>query len=264
MTPDRIGFDRFIRLRWLDRTALLAGELRDADALHAVLLQRLAGDIAGKEALRKTVNALTRIWWRVPEPHMLLREEALARFEACTIDERLILNWGMSLLAFPLFCEVTAVVGRLLRLQGVFQQTQLSQRIGADWGHSSTLDTAVPRIVRSLVDWGVLERTGDVGVYRAGQQLTPVEPTLVLWLLEALLLSRGVDLPLNDLLRAAELFPFSISFMAHDLTHSNRLQMYQQGHEMMMVHRVHATGVSGVELGSSRCSAERTPRKRLS
>ena len=235
MTPDRIGFDRFIRLRWLDQTALLAGELRDADALHAVLLQRLAGDIAGKEALRKTANVLTRIWWRVPEPHRVLREDALARFEACTIDERLVLNWGMTLLAFPLFCEVTAVIGRLLRLQGVFQQAQLSQRIGADWGHRSTLDTAVPRIVRSMLDWGVLKTTGDGGVYDADQQIAPPGMAPALWLLEALLLSRGTDLAFNDLVRSPELFPFALRLSPSDLRASDRLHLYQQGQNLVMV-----------------------------
>ena len=238
MTQDRIGFDRFIRLRWLDETALLAAGHRDGDVLRKALLQRLAHDLAGKEAQQKTVIQLTRIWWRVPKAHIALRDEALARFDGCTSEDRLIFHWGMSLLAFPLFDQVTATIGQLLRLQGSFRQLQLSQRTQADWGHNTTLDTALPRIVRSLVDWGVLDGAGEVGVYRAGRQITPTEPAHALWLLEALLLSRGVDLPLNDLLRAAELFPFSISFMAHDLTHSNRLQVYQQGREMMMVHRV--------------------------
>ena len=66
MTPDRIGFDRFIRLRWLDETALLAAGHRDGDVLRKALLQRLAHDLAGKEAQQKTVIQLTRIWWRVP------------------------------------------------------------------------------------------------------------------------------------------------------------------------------------------------------
>jgi len=43
----------------------------------------LAYDLAGKEAQQKTVIQLTRIWWRVPEAHIALRDEALARFDGC-------------------------------------------------------------------------------------------------------------------------------------------------------------------------------------
>jgi hypothetical protein len=46
----------------------------------------------------------------------------------------------------------------------------------------------------------------------------------------------GNDRPLSDLLRAAELFPFTLEFGASQVTQSPRLQVYQQGQEMTMVH----------------------------
>jgi hypothetical protein len=237
VTTDRIGFDRFIRLRWLDETALLAAEHRDGDLLRKALLQRLAHDLAGKEAQQKTVIQLTRIWWRVPEVHCALRDEALARFDACSLGDRLILHWGMTLLAFPLFAQAAAYVGRLLRLQGTFCQSQLRQRLGAEWGPSTTLRTAVPRIVRSMLEWGVLQVDGgEVGVYRSSVQPVTIEPAVVPWAIEALLTSRTGDAPLADLLRSAELFPFVITVASQDLVESNRLHIYQQGQDMIMVH----------------------------
>jgi hypothetical protein len=237
VATDRIGFDRFIRLRWLDETVLLAAEHRDGDILRTALLQRLAHDLAGKEAQQKTVIQLTRIWWRVPEAHCALRDEALARFDACSPGDRLIFHWGMTLLAFPLFAQAAASVGRLLRLQGTFRQSQLRQRLGAEWGHSTTLRTAVPRMVRSMLEWGVLQVVGDeVGVYRSRVQPLAIEPAVAPWTIEALLTSRKTDAPLADLLRSAELFPFVITATSQDLVKSNRLQIYQQGQDMMMVH----------------------------
>jgi len=143
----------------------------------------------------------------------------------------------MTLLAFPLFDQVTATIGRRLRLQGSFGSSN-SANAPKPTGPQHDIRHSAARIVRSLVDWGALDGAGEVGVYRADRHITPAEPAHALWLLEALLLSRGADLPLNDLLRAAELFPFNISLTAHDLMQSNRLQVYQQGQEMTMVHRV--------------------------
>jgi hypothetical protein len=171
MAPDRIGFDRLIRLRWLDRAALLAAELREPDALHQAMLAQLAGELPGVDARRKTANVLTRIWWRVPEEHVPLRDEALAQMVDCTPEERLLFHWGMCLLAYPIFRDVAATVGRLSRLQGTFRQVQVVSRISAEWGNRSTLETAVPRIVRSFVDWGALVVAEEKGTYRVGTQM---------------------------------------------------------------------------------------------
>jgi hypothetical protein len=236
MAPERIGLDRLIRLRWLDQAALLAGELRDGNTLHAELLQRLALDLSGKDARRKTANVLTRVWWRTPAQHEPLRDEALACFPRSHPDDRLLLHWGMVLLAYPLFGQVAGAAGRLLRLQGSLRLAQLSQRIAAQWGHRSTLDTAVPRIVYSMLDWQALVAIEQSGVYQAGQPVTATDPALLRWLLEAAMTAYGNDRPLNDLLRAAELFPFALEFGASQVTQSPRLQVYQQGQEMTMVH----------------------------
>jgi hypothetical protein len=59
---------------------------------------------------------------------------------------------------------------------------------------------------------------------------------LLRWLLEAAMTAYGNDRPLSDLLRAAELFPFALEFGASQVTQSPRLQVYQQGQEMTMVH----------------------------
>ncbi|NUQ36652.1 MAG: hypothetical protein HUU23_02420 [Caldilineales bacterium] len=47
--------------------------------------------------------------------------------------------------------------------------------------------------------------------------------------------AHGSDRPLNDLLRAVELFPFDLGPGAGQVTQSPRLQVYQQGQEMTMV-----------------------------
>lgn len=236
MAPERIGFDRLIRLRWLDQAALLAGELRDGDALHGALLQHLVLDLSGKDARRKTANVLTRVWWRTPAQHEALRDEALALFPHCHPDDRLFLHWGMVLVAYPLFGQVAGAAGRLLRLQGSLRLAQLNSRIAAQWGHRSTLDYAVPRIVYSMLDWQALIATDQPGVYQTSQPVTATDPSLLRWLLEAAMTAYGNDRPLSDLLRAAELFPFALESGASQVTQSPRLQVYQQGQEMTMVH----------------------------
>lgn len=208
MAPDRIGFDRLIRLRWLDRAALLAAELRHTESLHQAMLAQLVGELPGVTARRKTANVLTRIWWRVPDAHLSLRDAALVEIKRCTPEERLTYHWGMCLLAYPIFRDVAATVGRLLRLQGAFHQVQVASRISAEWGNRSTLRTAVPRIVRSFVDWGVLTEAEGKGTYVSSPPLSTPPPRSASWLFQSLARSRGTDISTSDFPYAVELFPF--------------------------------------------------------
>lgn len=235
MNHQRIGFDRFIQRAWLDQAALLAHKLRDDEALRAALLEHLANEVSGEEARRKTMFVLTRIWWRVPEAHIPLRDEALAQVIHLGPEDRLALHWGMVLLAYPLFRDVVTILGRLLRLQSAFKVVQLSWRIGATWGNRTTLEYAIPRIVRSLVDWGTLQATTDAGCYRAGPQVVPPNPESVLWLLEAVLRAHSADVPVSDLLRSPELFPFAMPLSSGDLLRSERFRFHQQGQNMLMI-----------------------------
>lgn len=211
MAPDRIGFDRVIRLRWLDRAALLAAELRHTESLHQAMLAQLVGELPGVIARRKTANVLTRIWWRVPDEHLSLRDAALVEIEGCTPEERLTYHWGMCLLAYPIFRDVAATVGRLLRLQGAVHQGQVASRISAEWGNRSTLQTAVPRIVRSFVDWGVLTETEGKGTYAPSPPLSATQPRPASWLFQSLARSRGTDISTRDFPYAVELFPFVLA-----------------------------------------------------
>jgi hypothetical protein len=71
MHKGRIGFDRELNLSWLDLTAGLVQEGLDVDQTRQELTTRLANEIPGKEACRKTVTVLTRIWSRVPQEHQI-------------------------------------------------------------------------------------------------------------------------------------------------------------------------------------------------
>ena len=113
-----IGFDRKLDLDWLDATVALCQESLDPGVVAGQLRQKLAYEIAGDEARRKTIGVLLRIWVNVPAKVSRLRDEALQLAARVSPEERLWLHWGMSLLAYPFFRDVAAVVGQLGRLQG--------------------------------------------------------------------------------------------------------------------------------------------------
>lgn len=234
-----IGFDRRVRLAWLDRTAeivreTLSGAGPDPAALSSVraaLNRALEGEVRGTDARRKTINVLTRIWLRVPEVHRVLRDEALALWGEVFPEERLWLHWGLSLLAYPFFQDVATTVGRLLRSQERFTTAQVVRELAARWGERTTLDYAVPRAISSLTEWGVLVAVGEEkGSYTGTSARATSHPELPLWLLAAALrASSGSVLSLYDLLRLPALFPFRLEVGLDRLHASPRFLILRNG-----------------------------------
>lgn len=235
MATTRIGLDRTLRRPWLDQAALLAAELRNEKALRHALDTALTEDVTGPAAREKTVGILARTWWRTPPDQVPLRDEALAYAPGAHGDDRLLLHWGMLLLAHPVFGDTVSVMGRLLRLQGDFQLGQVSRRVAADWGNSPTLDFVVPRIVRSLRDWGVLVAQGDKGRHTAAAPISPSSRDVQLWLLAALLTTRRAETPVRDLLAAAEMFPFALGIGSGDVQRAPRFHVEARGQDLVVL-----------------------------
>jgi hypothetical protein len=232
-TRQTLGFDRFIRLAWLDATAegvargLEPSDLRDA--LDAVLNGEVGG--TGPHSARgKTKTVLLRIWHFVPEPLRPVRDEALAHFVRADLRHRLTLHWGMTAAAYPFFADVTTTIGRLSGLQGVVSRAQLRHRLSELWGERTTVERAWPRAIASLVDWGVLDPTEQRDLYRPRDPLPLTDLNVQRWLVEAAFVARGNgSVPFEQLARGPALFPFRLSLSAYDLRHHPRLDVVRLG-----------------------------------
>lgn len=233
-----VGFDRRLDLEWLDATAGQVASGADTNAVRAYLDRLLDGTVAGgvsRGARDKTVTVLLRIWSQVPEQSRPLRDRALALLPHLSPDARLAAHWAMTTAAYPFFADVTGICGRLVALQSEITLTQLYQRVNETWGARSTTERAARRILRSLVQWDVLEDTTEKGVYRASRpRVVPSEAAELL--LEALLLDQGAAaIALPQLVGHAALFPFDIALTAHDLRAVPRFDVQRHGLDLDLV-----------------------------
>lgn len=231
-----IGFDRRLRLSWLDLTAGLCQEGLEFDAVAEKLDRQLADEIEGDEARRKTITVLKRIWVTVPAPSEPFRDQALELAASVDPEERLCVHWGMALLAYPFFRDVAATVGQLGRLQGRMSLAQVERRMVESWGERTTLVRATQRLIRSFVDWGIMEDTNELGVY----ELAPVRRTenqnLALWLLDCAVVSNEADqMPLAELGQLTYLFPFDLPPFLSEVRRSERFKISRQGLDLEMI-----------------------------
>lgn len=233
-----VGFDRRIRVCWLDATARLAAQGLSVPVMRDRLNDLLDGQVSGdspQSARGKTRTVLLRIWVTVPNRVVPLRDEAVTAVADGDIPDLRPLHWGMCLASYPFFRDVASITGRLLSLQRSVTLAAVNRRITERYGARSTVLRASQRVVRSMVDWGVLKETRGRGVFGPALPIdvhgnTPHGTELAGWLIEAALLASGRDsMRLGSLARHPMLFPFKTGGTARDVLARTRLEFFREG-----------------------------------
>ena len=234
---DQIGFSQRIRLEWFEQTAnlVLAGNDKAAvnDTLQALLKDKVfVGSQAERSNREKIITILLRTWLTVPHELEMLRDEGLELLKRIPRRNHLAIHWAMVMAVYPFWSGVAVQVGRLLRLQGSAAVAHIQRRVREQYGERETVFRATQRVVRSYLDWGVLQETGSKGIYTAGTTLPIDDARLIAWLTEAALYARANGLaPLKALLDSPSLFPFRIKpIHAESLVAAScRLDMLRHG-----------------------------------
>lgn len=216
---DHIGFSQRIRLDWLELTANLVLAGNDESVVYSSLQEFLKDKLSvGSNARRgnraKTISILMRIWVRPPRILRPLHRDGLNLLSRLPAEEHLAAHWGMTMAAYPFWGAVATQVGRLLRLQGAVRHAQVRRRIMEQYGQRPTVKDAVRRVLRSMIDWGVLDERRDShsrGAYVHGRSLSITDVRLIAWLVEAFLHAQpNGSGSLELILNAPVFFPFRI------------------------------------------------------
>ena len=233
----QIGFSQRIRLEWFEQTAnmILAGNDKTAinDSLQALLEDKVSvGGQAVRGGREKVITILLKTWLTVPRELETLRDEGLDIFQRLPRKERIVIHWGMVLAVYPFWGAIAADTGRLLRLQGTAAAAHVQRRVKEQYGEREAASRAARRVLRSFIDWGVLNETGDKGVYAQGEQYSVEDPKLIAWLVEASLRSRvHRAAAIKDLLDSPSIFPFQLAHISAEqvASLSPRLDILRHG-----------------------------------
>lgn len=234
---NQIGFSQRVRLEWLEQTANLVLAGNDKPAIIASLQEILKDKVSvGGDAERgnreKIITILMKVWLNVPRELEALRVDGIELLKRLSRTDRIVVHWGMAAAVYPFWSAVAAHVGRLLKLQGSAAAMHIQRRIREQYGERETVSRATRRVLRSYMDWGVLNETGTKGVYSQGLFLTVDEPEIVSWLIEASLYPRpNGSAGLKELVEGPSLFPFRLKYVAAEsmLAASSRIELLRHG-----------------------------------
>lgn len=233
-----VGFNRNIKLEWLDAAAAFSAELDDSKAMRVRLEPVLAQDRTGKDAIRKSIDILINIWFKNRENYPGLYQQAVALYQATMVPtDRLWLHYGLTLLYFPFFRDCAAAVGQLSRYEDTITNRMVIDKMIGEMGQLGSLERSAQRVVASLRDWGVLtdadEPNAYIPQYRA---FATSRPELEQWLLACALRAHPVEqLSFADLLYLPALFPFKFTVTVYDLRQSDGFEVQRQGLGLDMV-----------------------------
>ena len=231
-----IGFSQRIQLDWLKYTANLALVSNSRDDIVAALRERLRDRLSvGSDPERgnreKAITILTKVWVTVPSELQALRGEGLELLQRLPAGDQMLVHWCMCMAVYPFFGTVAEATGRLLHLQGTAAAAQVQRRIREQLGERETVSRAARRILRALVDWGVLVETAEKGIYREPSKLVIYDMPLAIWALKAVLAAKGNKaLSLSGALHGHHLFPFEIALPSmRELESCNALETSRHG-----------------------------------
>lgn len=228
-----VGFDQKIQLKHLNFTA---NELRFTERkdMYVKLDGYLEEDIHGLKSRKNAITMLMKIWCLVHSDHQELQKTALSLFPQASQEEKLLLNWGMILLAYPFFKAVTDEIGNFLKLQSEVPSQQLSRQIKLLYGDRRRVEVALGAVLSSIYAWEVLQR-GKGNIYTLPRQVEVTDVRLKNWLAEVTLrVSDYKSMPLAMLTSQNVFFPFVYKMSIAEID-TEKMTIDRQGVDVFMI-----------------------------
>ncbi len=215
-----IGLSRPIKLEWLNKTAELVLEGKDETQIKDELNEYLSFEIKSAINLRKTREILMTIWVRTPDKLAVLKKQALEAYQ----DEKsnkLAIHWSMMLVAYPVFSDVCALIGKLTNIQDTFTTSWLKEKLFEMWGERTTLFHSSDKILQTLKLIGAIENE-KVGVYRIKKYPVTDSKTIQVLLMAILSLKEKAYYEVAELSSVLQTFPFEYS-VSHEWLYNSDL-----------------------------------------
>jgi len=233
-----IGFNRNIKLDWLNAAASFCAETNDAAEIRERLEVILSQDRSGVEAIRKSIDILINIWYKNKEEHPSLVGFAIKHFQdTFNPSDRLWLHFGLTSLYYSFFRETASVIGKLSKRGILITNKEVIQQLISERGHLGSLERSAQRIVSSLREWDLLIDTDKSYSYKARyHELETENLELQIWMLQCAFIGKNVQqIPYEDLVRLPELFPFNITIGLDYIRKNTSFSVYRAGGGINMI-----------------------------
>lgn len=207
-----VGLARPLKIEWMNKTVDLLLEGKAPLDVKEELNEFLSFEIDSPTSLRKTRESLINTWVNNQEGTDDLRKTALQAYSEMR-SKSLALHWCMLVASYPIFADISSLIGKVSTIEDTFSTMWIREKLYESWGERTTLDVPVKNILRTMVDFGTLEKV-KTGIYKIKQQPILDDAIIRVIVLTILSLKQKAYYEITDLPLAPQMFPF-----VFDVTH---------------------------------------------
>jgi len=227
-----VGLSRNLKMTWLNKSVELLSENLSEAEYKDKLNEYLSFEIKSPTNLRKTREILMNLWYYENPETQVLRMRARSLIEKDP-DNSLAAHWCIILATYPIFVDVSRIIGKLSEFEEEFTLQQLKQKIFDEWGERATLFHSIDKIIATMKAIDAL-RAEKPGRY------TIVKHEVKDGEVNALLASAGMtvedkgNFTLRELRAMSYMFPFKYQIDREMLMTNNVFTVTNIGGEMMV------------------------------
>jgi hypothetical protein len=214
-----IGIKQEIRLAAMRHAAQMQLVGITPEAMRAQIDAALAnpeagGAYAGRSAGTRefAVNNLMHCWHPEEAGLLALRDGILQRLEQSGTGIAPL--WALISAVYPFWFQSARRMGRLFSLQPRVTQVQLISRLKEFYGDREMVSRHARFVVRSFVDWGVINDSSSAGSYSAAAAQPISDEETVLLFESALLAQPDGSAALDTLRHEPAFFPFALPLLS--------------------------------------------------
>jgi len=229
---ERVGMSRNISSEYLDAVAdcqlMGKSEIEARDHLNELIGTHISN--AGN--IKNTRIILLNTWYR-NDP--VIQEECISLCRTATREDRLPLHWALLLLAYPVFYDLTSIIGNISDFNSEINAKQTKARIYDKWGARTTLEHSLTKNLKTLKDMDVLTPVSRNGIYTIKQHSVS-DPHMVCVLCAAILAhSSNGYMTWEGIINHPALFPFEIEHVTQaDVAASSYLALERMGDQVVI------------------------------
>lgn len=229
-----VGFDQKVLLHHLDFTARHTKKYSRKE-MYDLLDGYLRNDITGLKSRKNAATMLMKIWYLVDDDIVSVRDSALEMLPTLTREERIIIHWGMTLVAYPFFKDVAQELGKLFRLQDVVPSVVLGKRLKEAYGDRRRVEVATSAVLTSIKSWGLILPSEN----RSYELINPINitnPNIQAFIVQILLhVFKDTPLQMDIIQNHILYFPFNYDFNLLELRQYENLVFHRQGLNTLIV-----------------------------
>jgi len=202
-----VGLSRRITLQWMNTAVDLLGRGLSEEEYKSELNSYLAFEIESPTVLRKTREILMNIWFFDDDTELAKTRNKAKKLLEKYPEDRLPVYWCMLLAAYPVFADLSKMIGRFSEYYDTIKLKSIKQKLYDEWGERSTLYHSTDKIMATMKAFDALSTTkpGDYTIVKHDVRI----PEIVDFMLYvAMKIDKSSYYEFTELNGFAILFPF--------------------------------------------------------